>query len=236
MNIKRYRKVLEEFHNNAELTYWLYKGTLIGAIRDGALIPWDNDIDVAVLASELSKQSHTYPSKQNEIYFVNGHYGIRDIKTGEHYICMLPQVITKSSIDWVEFIPPLTYLQFALIAPNYMYKDYNYIDTPLKRVSMPSLLKKFLLKITFSMHQSTRKNISAFIWQIQTRFHLYKTLKTFPTKQIIPLKYSKIYDTEYPVPNDSEAFLTKMFGADWRIPKHKGKIVKKWHNKVIGDV
>ncbi len=32
----------------AGVEYWLCNGTLLGIIRDGELIPWDNDLDIAV--------------------------------------------------------------------------------------------------------------------------------------------------------------------------------------------
>ncbi len=36
------------FCNEHNLTYWISSGTLLGAIRHGGFIPWDDDIDVAM--------------------------------------------------------------------------------------------------------------------------------------------------------------------------------------------
>lgn len=36
----------------AGVRYWIIGGTLLGAVRDGGVIPWDDDADVGVLASE----------------------------------------------------------------------------------------------------------------------------------------------------------------------------------------
>jgi len=43
--------VLESCH----ITYWLEGGTLLGLRREGRLLPWDDDLDISVHASETDK-------------------------------------------------------------------------------------------------------------------------------------------------------------------------------------
>lgn len=43
--------------NRHDVPYWVCHGTLLGLIRDGRLIPWDHDIDIAVWADSVSKSS-----------------------------------------------------------------------------------------------------------------------------------------------------------------------------------
>ena len=38
--------------NKNKVDYWVCHGTLLGIIRDGRLIEWDNDIDIGVIKSE----------------------------------------------------------------------------------------------------------------------------------------------------------------------------------------
>merc|ERR1712096_479423 len=45
--------------NEHRISYWVCHGSLLGLIRDGALIPWDHDIDIAVWADEYEKENIT---------------------------------------------------------------------------------------------------------------------------------------------------------------------------------
>lgn len=41
--------------DSLNIKWFLFGGGLLGIYRDNKLIPWDNDLDIAVLAEELEK-------------------------------------------------------------------------------------------------------------------------------------------------------------------------------------
>ena len=46
---------VKEILDKHGVEYWLDCGTLLGAVRDGKFIPWDGDIDLGTLESQMSK-------------------------------------------------------------------------------------------------------------------------------------------------------------------------------------
>ena len=45
----------DEFCRTNDLTYWMSDGTLLGAVRHGGFIPWDDDVDLGMLRSDVNK-------------------------------------------------------------------------------------------------------------------------------------------------------------------------------------
>jgi len=61
-----FMRVCEENH----LTWWAFGGTGIGAVRHQGFIPWDDDIDVAMMREDLEKLTAIYQEKMSDKYQV----------------------------------------------------------------------------------------------------------------------------------------------------------------------
>lgn len=72
---KEYKKVLvnilryfDELCRNNNIKYSLIAGSMIGAVREGGIIPWDDDIDVILMPEEYIKLLHVLKNERNDTY------------------------------------------------------------------------------------------------------------------------------------------------------------------------
>lgn len=64
-------RVLKEFDRicqKLDITYFIYAGTAIGALRHGGFIPWDDDIDVALPRNDYERFLAEAPSEMKPVF------------------------------------------------------------------------------------------------------------------------------------------------------------------------
>lgn len=138
--------ILKSFHDACEknnIQYSLAYGTLLGAVRHGGFIPWDDDIDVFMLRSEYEKFKAVYKSEDFELV---------DSDIDGKYPYLFPKIRKKGTV---------------LIENNISDLNYNiglYIDIfVLDEVpeGLRAALKKAEFVIKYKMYRLCTLNISS---------------------------------------------------------------------------
>ncbi|MBO5213135.1 MAG: LicD family protein [Clostridia bacterium] len=69
-------KKLSQLCDKLGIRYWLYNGSLLGAYRHGTFIPWDDDIDVGIIRSDIEKLKDAL--KDDEFFSIETLYNIEE--------------------------------------------------------------------------------------------------------------------------------------------------------------
>ena len=93
-------KVFDKLCRKYEINYFATAGTLLGAIRHGGFIPWDDDLDIGMLRADYEKFLKIPPEEFKG-------YGLcaPEITPGEYY-----SFVTKFYKKGTKFITPISYV------------------------------------------------------------------------------------------------------------------------------
>jgi len=194
-------KYLKQVFDKYDIPFWFCGGTFLGAVRDGKIIPWDDDIDINMYLKDFGKlleAKKEFDDTEFEFYIISlhiptygfGHYGIRDRKTKKHLICIFFNYEAKGYLIKARFLP----------IPGNAVRYFDMIKCD------------WLLRIS---------------WKMMLKFHFYKDEKVrYPMEYFGNSTTIKFYDEEFRIPEKYDECLTYVFG-DWRTPKKNDRGYKR---------
>lgn len=84
-------KVLDEICRKYKITYYTAGGTVIGAIRHGGFIPWDDDIDVYMTRDEFWRFRNAVESENLK------DYTLENSTDNPNYHAMIPRLVRNDT-------------------------------------------------------------------------------------------------------------------------------------------
>ena len=207
---------LDIFHNlciKYNLEYWLDYGTLLGAVRHGGFIPWDDDIDIAMPRQDYEKIRTTFKEKLQNIGFV--------VNEGKGFYRQILRLIYKNSAIQIDIWPYDLYykeifsekernilIQNIFKCHNTFFENYSLEDLQQGKIKFPvsellNLQSKIILHNNISKPESTIFSGSEAITYNSPRIYSYKT--------IYPLKKIKFEHVELNVPQNYTKYLTSIY-------------------------
>ena len=202
--------------------YWVSNGTLLGLVREGRVLPWDNDIDISVWSHEVSKEfiiellkPHGFEvaplSDYNDcLHFIVKGNGKKTVDVGFYEI--------RNSIAKIRWLAPrqdsgvLSMLRFSLsifdedLKLNSIKGNWSFVKYLLYIIIRPIVL------IRPSYFQKIKKK-----YYMPNFFH--QIGYTYPVSLLKKQGYLHKFGKMIPVPRDYEQVLEMTYGEDWRTPK-----------------
>jgi phosphorylcholine metabolism protein LicD len=200
----------------SRISYWLCHGTLLGIIRDGNLIPWDHDIDIAVwykkdIKKKLKKLMLKNNFKLKKKYFVEDDL-LTFIKKGGREVDINFYQVKKKNFKEIAFIN-------WFVPKNNICK---LVDALSSAESYEGNLK-FIIK-NFKYFEFFFKKLKNFLIQ---KNYFYKNIGyTQPLDLLKKFEKLNFKNIEVVVPLKYKEYLNYIYGNNWRIPKKNYNWIK----------
>lgn len=224
MNSLKVLKYIDRICRENNITYWLSSGTCLGAVRHGGFIPWDDDVDVEMLEKDFRKfvailghepkDGYVLQSAKNEPTYIAPFAKVRDFKTyvkenqgyDKHY---------KYNGAFVDVFP---------LVPSRM----RHFHKQAFRMRMRA--------VNYDLDPAKARECRLWHWRNQLVFPIFRLLDSaFPGKrlrhklgscfyspryldELFPVKYVAFEGVMLPVPNNVDAYLTRIYGDYMTLP------------------
>ncbi len=210
------------------IKYWLSSGTLIGAVRHGGFIPWDDDLDIEMLREDYLKFEKVFRENddfalqtyKNDKYYINAFAKVRDKRSkinqlGYNNHCKYEGLFVD--VFNLEKIPHIVY--FAYGGVFYLLIQLHRKCSKNRRLlPIVSFVKKFLFSTI-----GISRYFSKFI-PLRSLHHTYGSApfwgKRYP-EDIFPLGVLSFEGIDFPVPGDYDRYLRNIYGDYTKLPDTK---------------
>lgn len=241
---------LDRICKKHDIHYWLDAGTLLGAVRHGGFIPWDDDIDVGMLRPDFEKFMEIAPKELGTDYFLQSR------ETDPNYPFSFPK-IRKNHTTFIEWALKSIDMHHGIYIDIFVYDvlpEENTSEFIEEAIELDKqLIRKLVLDVDMKPEWSARyiktwlkKKIAHLLYagksaetidqQIEETFSRYQE-EQYPNRKITCLSFRKEYlfyeddvmptkmwtfeEYEFPVPGHMDAYLKALYGDYMQLPPVK---------------
>jgi len=192
-----------------KISYWVCHGSLLGLIRDGNLIPWDHDIDIAVW-------DHEYNKKDILNIFVLAGFQLKDdnIMGSLHFIRGGGRGV---DINFYKDLQPVSGQSIPLV--GVMWRMPRSIVGEIFNIIFQNQEYKGKHKLLYNI-VSSMQIIFIPIYKILDKLNLLYLMKGYTTPKSLLSNFIFVNYSELRcrIPEQSKDILSFIYGEDWRTP------------------
>ncbi len=220
-------KAVKIFEEN-DLTYWPMGGTMLGVVRHNAFIPWDDDLDISMMAEDKEKIFEIFGQLDEfvieEVYWSDGLLlrcpRIRyadESKNGCIDIFLWERADNEPTGDKGLWEKRQKYVrmkeeEFARLKPSLKKSLFagETIKDPMDKKRIDELFDRIYEK----QRKECQGSGNTIYGQIDMWFEAGRWIGVYNAEDVFPLQKMKFETMEMPVPKDYDKFLTMQYG-DW---------------------
>ena len=223
---------IDKVCNKHDIDYWLGFGTLLGAVRHGGFIPWDDDIDLVLLRKDYQKLIEILPEEivkhglnedcgltlllENRINYFKDFKSVYEVKDN-HGNDLIDGKYNFLQFAWLRPFVKIDLFPFDFIVDGQVDDIYDKF-APAQYKFNQDLLKN---KVKFFDEIDSRRSEVGFADNVTKQFSdtiegvPHWKIRIFDYDKTFPLTSIKFEGHEFKCPKDVNHHLTVMFGPNY---------------------